>query len=708
MAENRSLFQRIFGGGDTSLKAGGTAIVPDYDIGPYARGVGSVQMTRRSVMQLRKWSRSNPWIRAAINLRRTQVSRAKWDIVSLDGEEIRGTTRKISQIKELLRTPNRRMDSWRSLIEPVVEDILVLDQGAIEVIQSRGGAIGIEGAKPVAELIARDGGSIAFNNDWTGETDNDPRYYEIDQTGRISRKFKNHELICFISNPVTYSPIGLSPLEVLADTIEADLTAAAYNAKAVSAAAPPGVLHLGEGIRADQVDAFKAYWDTEISGRSQIAITGGGKGVQWIPLASSNRDMQFMEWQIYLARKICAVFAVQPQDIGITMDVNRASADVGAAFTQDVGIAPLLDLISEYMTREIIWRYDKNLRFVYTEVGRESQGAMADYYKSALSGLPWLKLNEALQERGHEGIGVMGDDIFIPSPKGYIPISRYKEYLDVALSVMPEHPEPDGDEGGAAPAQGGPDNPGEEPNQGETMNPQQQTSKAVLGLMIGIEALYDEDWEVRTRVAEAIAEAKHSGRRITIVVGFKNDKEEIAEWLKEDQVEYDDLIVNTWPEGTGNRFRLYTASKLMRDGELQIIEKTSELAEDYKKIGASFVAVNIENEPVEIQKEGASTVAPAGVKAEARKGLKWREEFGRGGIGPGQATARMIIGNRLTLARIRKMNAYFARHEVDKKGKGWAPGSEGFPSNGRIAWALWGGDPGKSWSAKVSRQEKDK
>jgi hypothetical protein len=317
-------------------------------------------------------------------------------------------------------------------------------------------------------------------------------------------------------------------------------------------------------------------------------------------------------------------------------------------------------------------------------------------------------LNEALQERGHEGIGAMGDDIFIPSPKGYIPLSRYREYLDVALSVMPEHPEPDGDEGGAAPSQGGPDNPGEEPNQGETMNPQQQTSKSVLGLMIGIEALYDEDWEVRTRVAEAIAEAKHSGRRITIVVGFKNDKEEIAEWLKEDQVEYDDLIVNTWPEGTGNRFRLYTASKLMRDGELQIIEKTSELAEDYKKIGASFVAVNIENEPVEVQKEGASTVAPAGAKAEARKGLKWREEFGRGGIGPGQATARMIIGNRLTLARIRKMNAYFARHEVDKKGKGWAPGSEGFPSNGRIAWALWGGDPGKSWSAKVSRQAKDK
>lgn len=707
MADNRSLIDRILNRDSATVKAGGTAIVPDYDIGPYARGVGTVQMTRRSVLQLRKWSRSNPWIRAAINLRRTQVSRAKWDIVTYDGEE-RGTVRKVNQVKELLRYPNRRMDSWRSLIEPVVEDILVLDQGCIEVIPTRGGAIGLEGAKPVAELIARNGGSIAFNNEWDGEDDNEARYYEVDETGRQVRKFKNHELLVIIANPVTYSPIGLSPLEVLADTIEADLTAAAYNAKAVSAAAPPGVLHLGEGIRADQVDSFKAYWDTEISGRSQIAITGGGKGVQWIPLASSNRDMQFMEWQVYLARKICAVFGVQPQDIGIGFDVNRASAEVGAAFTQDNGIAPLLDLIAEYMTREIIWRYDKNLRFVYTEVGRESQGAMSDYYKAALSGMPWLKLNEALQERGHEGIGGMGDDIFIPSPKGYIPMSRYQEYLDVALSTVVTPPDPDGGEPEAAPAQGGPDNPGEETNGGETMNPRQQTSKALLGLMIGIEALYDDDWEVRPRVAEAIAEAKEAGRRIAIVVGFKNDKVEIAEWLAEDGISYDDLIINTWPEGTENRFRLYAASKLLREGSLEIIERSAELGDEYRKIGASFVAIDLPNEPYDVAKDGPSTIAPAGAKAEARKGLKWREEFGRGGIGPGQATARMIIGDRLTIARIRKMNAYFARHEVDKKGKGWAPGSEGFPSNGRIAWALWGGDPGKSWSAKISRQSKEK
>jgi hypothetical protein len=50
--------------------------------------------------------------------------------------------------------------------------------------------------------------------------------------------------------------------------------------------------------------------------------------------------------------------------------------------------------------------------------------------------------------------------------------------------------------------------------------------------------------------------------------------------------------------------------------------------------------------------------------------------------------------------------SYFARHEVDKQGEGWSQGEDGYPSNGRIAWALWGGDPGRAWAGKVSRQMK--
>ena len=94
----------------------------------------------------------------------------------------------------------------------------------------------------------------------------------------------------------------------------------------------------------------------------------------------------------------------------------------------------------------------------------------------------------------------------------------------------------------------------------------------------------------------------------------------------------------------------------------------------------------------------------ASMAEEAERGLAWREEFGRGGTAVGVARAR-DISNRVNLSpdTVRRMVSYFARHEVDKQGEGWSPGEDGYPSAGRIAWALWGGDPGRAWANEKDR-----
>lgn len=88
--------------------------------------------------------------------------------------------------------------------------------------------------------------------------------------------------------------------------------------------------------------------------------------------------------------------------------------------------------------------------------------------------------------------------------------------------------------------------------------------------------------------------------------------------------------------------------------------------------------------------------------AEARRGLEWRRAYGRGGTEVGVARASSII-NRENLSRetIGRMASFFARHEVDKQGQGFDRGEPGYPSAGRIAWALWGGDPGKSFAEQI-------
>lgn len=90
---------------------------------------------------------------------------------------------------------------------------------------------------------------------------------------------------------------------------------------------------------------------------------------------------------------------------------------------------------------------------------------------------------------------------------------------------------------------------------------------------------------------------------------------------------------------------------------------------------------------------------------EAQKGLDWRKEFGRGGTEVGVARARQLINRQEVSAEtVRRMHSYFSRHEVDKEGEGFSPGEDGYPSAGRIAWALWGGDVGQSWARNKDRQ----
>lgn len=91
-----------------------------------------------------------------------------------------------------------------------------------------------------------------------------------------------------------------------------------------------------------------------------------------------------------------------------------------------------------------------------------------------------------------------------------------------------------------------------------------------------------------------------------------------------------------------------------------------------------------------------------GMKEEAQRGLDWRREYGRGGTEVGIARARDIVNDRnLSESTVKRMYSFFSRHEVDKDAEGFSQGEDGYPSNGRIAWALWGGDAGFTWSRNI-------
>ena len=99
---------------------------------------------------------------------------------------------------------------------------------------------------------------------------------------------------------------------------------------------------------------------------------------------------------------------------------------------------------------------------------------------------------------------------------------------------------------------------------------------------------------------------------------------------------------------------------------------------------------------------------PASVADAARAALQLRASQSaskRGGTAVGVARARQLANRQnVSPSTARRMKAYFDRHEVDKQATGFKRGEKGFPSRGKQAWELWGGNAGYGWATKLVRQ----
>lgn len=90
-------------------------------------------------------------------------------------------------------------------------------------------------------------------------------------------------------------------------------------------------------------------------------------------------------------------------------------------------------------------------------------------------------------------------------------------------------------------------------------------------------------------------------------------------------------------------------------------------------------------------------IPPKSVAEEAATGLILRQVYGRGGTSVGLTRARQLSKRKpVSLATIKRMFSFFSRHYKNRN----TPFEEG---NGRIAWLLWGGNPGYKWVLEILR-----
>jgi HK97 family phage major capsid protein/HK97 family phage prohead protease len=97
----------------------------------------------------------------------------------------------------------------------------------------------------------------------------------------------------------------------------------------------------------------------------------------------------------------------------------------------------------------------------------------------------------------------------------------------------------------------------------------------------------------------------------------------------------------------------------------------------------------------------------SGMKTEAKRYKEWKKDGKAGGTDDAARRATQILsGSEMSADVVITMNAWFARHESDKSGKGFRPSEKGYPSKGRVAWAAWGGDAGQTWARSKSNSIK--
>jgi phage portal protein BeeE len=399
----------------------------------------------------RDWSVGSPFVTAAISIRRSQVSSADWDIVPFDSEgpEVNADLR--AEIKTRFQMPTYAADSFRSWVEPIVEDILVLDAGVVEKVRTIGGDI--------ADLAPVRGEWIRVAAHWDGSEPDEPRYFFYPDY-QYKASFKNDDMMYIMAHPRTNSPVGLSPLETLKLTIDSELQATEYNRRQVMHAAPDGLLNLGEQADDGKVTNFRSFWRSEVEGKTTLAIIGGSKGAGFTPFKNSNREMQFREWQDYLIRTIAVVFGLSPQDLGITFDVNRSTSETQSQNTEDRGLRPLMALIQDYFTREIVWDRSfggpaNNLAFRFNDLNLKESMGKANINKIAMAGIPWKTQKEARIDDGRLPLGIpLEDHILASTSLGIFDVTDQK-YLDPPAQQMADNPLPQKTPAGSSPSQSG-------------------------------------------------------------------------------------------------------------------------------------------------------------------------------------------------------------------------------------------------------------
>lgn len=351
--------------------------------------------TKVSYRTLEQVYKKESWVRAGIDaIQRTATSNG-FRLVTEDENDPNDLTEKeTSRIMKLLKTPNAE-DSFSDIISEIVVDLHLYGDAYIEIVKDdKGIPIAIYNiyAPSIKVLVNRHGTILGYIQNV------DSAKVRTGQSEAVV--FDPEELVHFkLPNPGN-EVYGLSPIESLFIPIEADLHAQAYNLTFFKNNATPK-LHIDLGnCTLPQLKRTKEFFKKEYLGNPHKTLITEG-GVKVTPIGTKPAEMEFLNLRKFSRDEILAVLGVPPMKVGITEDVNRASAlEADKSFKSDK-IIPLQRMLAKKINLCIISLFTEakrvRLEFAELDLRDAKEQAIIDKFNIE-SGV--MTVNEARKKRG--------------------------------------------------------------------------------------------------------------------------------------------------------------------------------------------------------------------------------------------------------------------------------------------------------------------
>ena len=299
---------------------------------------------------LRAFSVNYDVARACINHRKRQIQGLEWAIIPKDEKaNPKAYKSKIDTISRFFEQPYH-MNDFDVFVEKIIEDMLVFDQVVLWKEKTYG--------KQLTGLLPVDSGTIRVRvtSDGLIPEPPEPAYQQVIK-GIVRGEWDTDEMLFYVMNPRNSTPYGLSPLESIIIGVDTALKSQMYNANMLSEGSiPEGFFALPTTWTPDQIKDYQIWFDALMAGNSRftsrIKFVPGGTGVGYTA-TKKPEDMRFIELEKWLLMKTCALFDVQPQDIGFLDNATYNNTQTQKQIGNQRGLIPTANFLKKIFNKII-------------------------------------------------------------------------------------------------------------------------------------------------------------------------------------------------------------------------------------------------------------------------------------------------------------------------------------------------------------------